>query len=229
MHLLALSCGNTHVDAELQSLTEREGISLRSGPALPAKDVVDPLLAELAELDGARLLVHGSDADLAAVVLRILRKDRLGEVTLGYLPADPASRIARLWGLPTELGAALRVARGDGPVGVPLLRDDVGGVLLGHGLISPVKGSAYCDDTHVLKGAATRLEVSPDPAGGEGLVVRVRRRGLFGRRTIVQPGRALQLACEPATVLRDGVPHARLMEKWTWYRHTADLRLVRSG
>ncbi|MBB4674800.1 hypothetical protein [Crossiella cryophila] len=188
--------------------------------------MVDPLLAEL---DGARLLVHGSDADLAAVVLRVLRQDRLGEVTLGYLPTDPSSRIARLWGLPTELDAAWRVAVGDGPVGVPLLRDDVGGVLLGHGEISPVKGSAYCDDVHVLKGTATRLTVRPDPAGGEGLLVRVRRRGLFGRRTIVQPGRALQLACEPATVLRDGVPHARLMEKWTWYRHTADLRLVRAG
>ncbi|MCK2236398.1 MULTISPECIES: hypothetical protein [unclassified Crossiella] len=188
--------------------------------------MVDPLLAEL---DGARLLVRGSDADLAAVVLRVLRQDRLGEVTLGYLPTDPGSRIARLWGLPTELGAAWRVALGAGPVGVPLLRDDVGGVLLGHGEISPVKGSAYCDDVHVLKGAATRLAVGPDPAGGEGLLVRVRRRGLFGRRTIVQPGRALQLACEPATVLRDGVPHARLMEKWTWYRHTADLRLVRAG
>lgn len=226
MHVLALSCGNTDVDAELLSLTEREGISVRPAPALPAKDVVDPLLAEL---DGTRLVIHGSDADLAAVVLRMLRKDRLGDVTLGYLPADPTSRVARLWGLPTELGAALRVALGDGPAGVPLLRDDVGGVLLGHGLISPVRGSAYCDDHHVLKGAAARLEVSPDPAGGEGLVVRVRRRGLLGRRTIVQPGRALQLACEPATVLRDGVPYARLMEKWTWYRHTADLRLIRAS
>ncbi|MBP2475693.1 hypothetical protein JOF53_004565 [Crossiella equi] len=186
--------------------------------------MVDPLLAEL---DGARLLVHGSDADLAAVVLRVLRKDRLGDVEIGYLPTEPTSHVARLHGLPTELTPAFRVALGDGPPGVPLLRDDVGGVLVGYGLISPVQGSAYCDDVHVLKGAATRLEVTPDASGGEGLVVSVRRRRLFGRRTLVQPGRALQLACEPATVLRDGVPHARLMDKWTWYRHTSDLRLVR--
>jgi hypothetical protein len=30
-------------------------------------------------------------------------------------------------------------------------------------------------------------------------------------------GRALQIACAPARVLRDGVPFDREVTKWTWY------------
>jgi hypothetical protein len=39
-------------------------------------------------------------------------------------------------------------------------------------------------------------------------------------------GRAVQLGCLPAAVLRDGIA-ARTTDRWTWYRHTEDLRLVR--
>jgi len=56
--------------------------------------------------------------------------------------------------------------------------------------------------------------------------VRVVRRGLLGRRVQQAAGRAVQLGCLPTAVLRDGVA-ARTTNRWTWYRHTEDLRLVR--
>ena len=47
--------------------------------------------------------MHGTDADLAAVVLRLMRIERLTEVPVGYVPVDrEASAVARLWGLPAD-------------------------------------------------------------------------------------------------------------------------------
>lgn len=40
-------------------------------------------------------------------------------------------------------------------------------------------------------------------------------------------GRAVQVGCLPATVVSDGVTHPRQVERFTWYRHTADWLLVR--
>jgi hypothetical protein len=41
-------------------------------------------------------------------------------------------------------------------------------------------------------------------------------------------GRAVQVGCEPATVLLDGVAHPRPVRRWSWYRHTGDWLLVRT-
>ena len=54
------------------------------GPA----DDLDPVLADL---DPRRLIVMGTDADLAAVLLRLLRSDRL-DIELAYLPAGGRMR-----------------------------------------------------------------------------------------------------------------------------------------
>lgn len=189
----------------------------------PGKAEVDPLLA----LDGAgHLTVVGTDADLAAVVLRLLRKEKLGSTTVAYVPADPASAVAELWGLPTDPGRALQLADGGDPDPVPLLRDDAGGVLLGRGRLGPVRGVAYCDDDVALRGPASRIVVEPDRDGGPGLVARVTRGTLLKRRA-TYTGRAFQVGCLPAIPRSDGVPHPRPMKRWTWYRHTEDLRLVR--
>ncbi|MCP2262087.1 hypothetical protein LX15_005819 [Streptoalloteichus tenebrarius] len=225
MDAVALSCGNASQHGQWASLTERSDLEVREVPATPGKNDVDPVLRELA---GRRLLVLGDDADLAAVALRLLRADRLGEVVVGFLPTDPESAVAELWGLPTRPDRATEVAMGGEPEPVPLIRDDVGGVLVGLGVLGPLQGVAYCDDERVLRGGASRLEVSPDPAGGPGLVVRVVRRGLLGKRVTSTQGRAVQIGSFVATkVVKDGVPHPRPMDKWTWYRHTEDLRLVR--
>jgi hypothetical protein len=120
--------------------------------------------------------------------------------------------------------AAAEVAVKGLPDRVPLVRDDAGGVLVGLGVVRPLDGVAYCDAELVLRGRASRLEVLPDRELG--LMVRVVRRGLPGRRVRCAAGRAVQLGCHPTDVWRDGVVH-RTTDRWTWYRHTEDWQLAR--
>jgi hypothetical protein len=212
-------------------------------PARPGRDELDP---PLASLDGRRLVVCGTDADLAAVLLRLLRTETLGAVPVGYVPtsvasgasgaawrvsaASAASAVARLWGLPADPARAAAVALHGAVHRVPLLRDDAGGVLVGRGVIRPVDGVVYCDDDLVLRGRAPWLEVQPDPE--HGLVVRVARTGrlrrlvgLSGGRPRLAAGRAVQLGCEPTTAWRDGV-ETRTTDRWTWFCHTEDWQLA---
>lgn len=212
---LVLACGNA-ADSLTGVDTARNGVRIEAVPARPGKKDVDPLL-------GQAVVVAGTDADLAAVVLRLLRKDLLPSTTVGFVPTDRKSAVASLWGLPTDPAKALDLALTGVDRPVPLVRDDVGGVLVGRGVIAPVRGIGYCDDTVALRGAARSLEVH---AGQAGLVVTVTRGRLRRRRTTYE-SRAFQLACDPVVPISDGVAHPRSMERWTWYRHTQELRLVR--
>jgi hypothetical protein len=172
-----------------------------------------------------RLIVAGADADLAAVVLRLLRTERLADIAVAYLPADPRSEVAAIWSLPTDPARAADLAlRGESDP-VPLVRDDSGGVLLGRGELAPMRGVVWCDDQLVLRGQANRLEVTPSVP--EGLAVRAARVGTLGLRSASAVGRAVQVGCLLATVVCDGVVHDRPVTRWTWYRHTEPLRLVR--
>ena len=224
MDALALACGKAHWTALADRVTEAAQVS-----EVPDKAELDPVLERLGD---RRLVVYGVDAALAAVVQRLMRTSRLDAVPVGFIPLDPSSEVAALWGLPEEPQHALTLALGGEPERVPLVRDDAGGVLVGLGRLRPVRGVIYCDDRQVLRGQASAVEVTPDPGAGpdtskSGLTVRVRRTGLLGRRVWDTSGRAVQIGCLPVTVLRDGVPFDRPVDKWTWYRHTEDWRLVR--
>jgi hypothetical protein len=198
-------------------------------PARPGRTELDPVLAER---NPRRVVVAGTDADLAAVLLRLLRTDRLG-VEVAYLPAE-RSPATTAWGLPTGAeAAALAVTGSASPV--PLVRDDSGGVLVGRGEIRDIRGECYCDETLVLRGRARRLVVTPGPRGiavragwggraPDGRVRAVPARASRGTGSAV--GRAVQVGCAPATVVANGVPHPRPVPRWTWYRHTADWLLV---
>ena len=183
---------------------------------------IDGLLA-------GRLLVIGDDADLAAVALRLQRKELLGSVEVAYAPAG-RTPVVDLWRLPhgvraIQFGASGRV---DWVVDeVPLVRDDVGGVLVGVGYLGPVTGTVYVDEHRVLRGAAQRLRVTPDRAKGLAVTVSRRRFIGLGPRPITTPGRAVQIGCAPTTVLRDGIAYDRPMDRWTFYKHTEPLRLLR--
>ncbi len=191
-------------------------------PSRPGKPEIDPLLGE-----HDHLIVSGTDADLNAVVVRLLRTEALGRVSVGFVPASPDSAVAGLWGLPSSPLRALALAlRGDVDP-VPLIRDDVGGVLVGRGMLGMVRGVAYCDEQVALRGPARSIEVTPDP-GGPGLAVRVVKGTLFKRPTTLF-SRAFQIGCIPTRPNSDGVAYERAMSRWTWYRHTADLRLVRGA
>lgn len=181
--------------------------------------VIDPLLA-------GRVLVIGDDADLAAVALRLLRKNLLGAVELAYATADP-SPVTRLHGLPVG-PAAVELARHGTARPVTLVRDDVGGVLVGEGELGPItSGTVYVDEHRVLGGPAERIRVVPDAAKGLAVTVVHRRvAGIFGPRPRTTLGRAVQLGMAPTTVRSDGRNHPRPMDRWTFYKHTAPLQLV---
>lgn len=197
----------------------------------PGRDEVDPVLRELAP---RRVVVAGTDADLAAVLVRLLRTERL-DVEVAYLPAVRNSAAAACWGLPRGRPAA-DLARDGSATPVPLVRDDVGGVLVGRGEIRGPHGECYCDDVLVLRGGAARLVVAATPAGVAVRAGRGRRLPDGGVRPVLQAarsgrgaavGRAVQVGCLPATVVCDGVAHPRPVERFTWFRHTADWLLVR--
>jgi hypothetical protein len=196
----------------------------------PDRATVDPLLRERSP---RRLVVAGDDADLAAVVVRLLRTERL-DVEVAYVPVGPTPA-TRAWDLPHGQAAAeLATAGTAGPV--PLVRDDSGGVLVGRGEIDGLIGECWCDEHLVLRGRAPRLVVVPGPSG---IAVRAGRgrRAPDGQVRALPPkiatgrgsaiGRAVQIGGEPMTVVSDGIAHPRPVPRWTWFRHTTDLLLVR--
>jgi hypothetical protein len=203
-------------------------VAVRVLPARPGKDQVDPLVAEVAPgAEHDRVVVIGEDADFAAVVLRLMRAERLADVPVGFVPVSSESDVAITWDLPADAGRALDVALRAEPDRVPLVRDDSGGVLVGLGRIGPLRGVAYCDDARILRGPAKTIRVVPHMADGGGIEVSVAHRGLFNRRQRISHGRAVEIGCLPTMVVRDGVRHDRPVKRWNWYRHTEDLRLIR--
>jgi len=215
-----LTCGDHHGSRALA------GLPTVVLPSCPGRAELDPVLRELT---ARRLVVAGTDADLAAVLVRLLRRERL-DVEVAYLPRG-RSAAARVWGLPRD-AAALALDGVAAPV--PLVRDDSGGVLVGRAQ-ARLRGEVYCDETLVLRGAG-RVVVE---AGPHGVAVRASRTGRApdGRTRAVPPrapagrgsavGRAVQLGGEPFTPVLDGVPHPRAVTRWAWYRHTAEWLLVR--
>lgn len=195
-------------------------------PERPVRGDVDPVVDAVPA--GGRLVVAGDDAAIAAVLVRLLRRERL-DVEVALLPT-PGSAVAAVWGLPTDPAAAVDLAR-DGRAGpAPLVRDDHGGLVAGRHTTGPVHGEIYCGEHRVLRGDAAHVAVTPDPAGGVRVTVTGPRRlgGLRPGRVTEHAGRAVQLGCRPpVTVERDGVPGDRPVTRRSWYRHTDDWRLVR--
>jgi hypothetical protein len=220
MGALILGCGSAVTSGDWQKLVSSTGSESHEIPATPSKHDLDPLLkADPIE----RLVVHGTDADLGAVVVRLLRSVRVMTVPIAYVPVDrKQSAVARAWGLPAQ---AVEIALTAGVRPVPLVRDDAGGVLLGLGVMPNVSGTVYCDDEIALRGVAARIEVRPEPT--KGLLVQVVRKGLLRERSQVLLGRAIQFGIAPSVPVRDGLEYPRPMERWTWYRHTEDLQAIR--
>ena len=124
-------------------------------------------------------------------------------------------------GLARDLG----VGTGE-PRELCLVRDDHGGVLLHHGRVEPADDGrralsrrlgpqAHHDDIKVADGEITRIDVRPDWRAVDTIGVTVMVQPL--RPTRLTSGRALQIACDPARIVRDGVPYPRPVTRWTWY------------
>jgi hypothetical protein len=202
--------------------------------AVPTRAEVDPWLD-----DATRLVVAGSDAALAAVVVRLLRRERL-DLPVAFVPGSPSSEAAVVWGLPTDPAAALDLAYDGVASPAPLIRDDRGSVIAGVHRVGPFSGVSFCDEHELVRGEADGLAARPDPAadtrgglgpGGGGVAVTLRQRRRFRRaREHTTFGRAATVGIRPGTVAaasRDGVDDAKPLERRSWYRHTADWHLVR--
>ncbi|WP_255507314.1 peptidase M50 [Mycolicibacterium sp. 018/SC-01/001] len=153
-----------------------------------------------------RVVVVGSDAELAAVLRALLRAERL-DVEVAH--------VRRALGARRALTAP--AAR------VPLIRDETGAVVVGAALWRPaegqrtVHGEAVVDDTVLFDGEATGVRVEPT-AQLPGLRAAVDHGRWRPRRWVA--GRAAQLGTTGAVVVRDGVPGSRPVRRSTFYRHT---------
>jgi hypothetical protein len=172
-------------------------------------------LAAAAEADA--VTVRGPVPALAAVLTVLLKAGRTAEVPVSWDPAGDRDSVG--------LARALGVGTGE-PRDLTLVRDDHGGVLLHHGRIEAAGDGrrslsrrlgvqAYHDDIKVADGEITRIDVRPDWSAVDTIRVTVMPQPL--RPTRQTSGRALQIASDPARVLRDGVPYPRPVTRWTWY------------
>ena len=163
------------------------------------------------------VVVRGPVAALSAVLAALLRAGRTGEVPVAWEPGrDKAS---------DALARDLGIGSGD-PRDLSLVRDDHGGVLLHHGRIEAagtgrrslsrrVGLQAHHDDIRVADGEITRIDVRPDWSAVDTIGVTVMTLPL--RPTRQTSGRALQVASDPARIVRDGVAYPRPVTRWTWY------------
>ncbi|RBY92034.1 hypothetical protein DQ244_06865 [Blastococcus sp. TBT05-19] len=163
------------------------------------------------------VVVRGPVPALAAVLAALLRAGRTAEVPVAWDPGrDKAS---------DALARALEIGTGE-PRDLTLVRDDHGGVLLHHGRIEAAGGGrrslsrrlglqAHHDDIRVADGEITRIDVRPDWTAVDTIGVTVMTLPL--RPTRQTSGRALQVASDPARIVRDGVAYPRPVTRWTWY------------
>jgi hypothetical protein len=167
--------------------------------------------------DAVRGLVRGPVHALSAVLTVLLKAGRTAAVPVAWEPA--ADRDST--GLARDLGIGVGQPRD-----LTLVRDDHGGVLLHHGRIEAAGDGrrslsrrlglqAHHDDIKVADGEVTRLDVRPDWRAVDTIGVTVMTQPL--RPTQRTSGRALQVASDPARIVRDGVPFPRPVNRWTWY------------
>jgi hypothetical protein len=164
-------------------------------------------------VDCRRVVVVGSDADLAAVLTRLLRADRL-DVEVGHVRRPWNARRART-------GEAQRV---------PLIRDETGTVIVRAAYwLSPdeqartIHGEAVVDDTLLFDGQVTGVRIEPTPTV-PGLRASALSTRMRPKRWVT--GRAAQLGTDAALVVRDGVTAPRPVRRSTFYRHTEGWLLV---
>ncbi len=167
--------------------------------------------------DATSVLVRGPVAGLSAALGVLLKAGRTADVPVSWEPAADKDST----GLARDLGIGT-----GGPRELSLVRDDHGGVLLHHGRIEAdgdgrrslsrrLGLQAHHDDIRVADGEITRIDVRPDWTAVDTIAVTVMTQPL--RPTRRTSGRALQVASDPARIVRDGVRYPRPVQRWTWF------------
>lgn len=191
---------------------------------LPVRAIDDHRQVDDAAREHRRLIVAGRDADLAAVLTRLLRSAML-DVEIGFASAR-RSAATRAYRLPAGRRGARRAVHGS-VRRVPLVRDDTGTAIVGgatwRGADAALYGEAVVDDTVLFDGDVAGVRITPTPTQPG-----VRASVLTGRGRPRQwvHGRAAQLGTTGARVYRDGVWAERPVRRSTFYRHTKGWLLV---
>jgi hypothetical protein len=192
---------------------------LRGVPIADAEDIAG------AARDYRRLIVVGSDADLAAVLTALLRAETL-DVEIGFVSAH-RSAATRVYRLAAGRRGANRALWGIAQR-VPLVRDDTGQAIAGaamwRGADGLLHGEAVIDDTTLFDGDVAWVRVEPMVTVPGVRAAVVSARGYTGRWVT---GRAAQLGTTGAVVSRDGVRSEHPVKRSTFYRHTKGWLLVR--
>jgi len=168
----------------------------------------DATALDAAIRDARRVVVAGLDADLAAVLTRLMRADLL-DVEVAHAPGGPGS-----W-LSARRAVSAAAQR------VPLIRDDTGTALVGSALWLPpsgsdrLRGEAVVDDAVLFDGAVAGVRIEPTRT-----MPGLRAAVLGGRPRRWVSGRAAQLGTTGARVVRDAVSAPREVRRSTFYRHT---------
>jgi hypothetical protein len=177
--------------------------------------------------EAPRLVIDADLAGLNLVLHRLLRRGLLETVETAVLPREPVPYLSRL-GLPADLAGQLRVAQHASTQLVGVVKDDSGGVCVDGASLEPWPGAdsawwlrAVVDDQRLADGNARGLRVRRlGPAELEATV----QLGRLRRRTC--RGRSLQLACDPALIVADGVARERPREKRTFWSEPKLWRLA---
>jgi hypothetical protein len=183
-------------------------------------------------MDGRRIVLALDMATLVPLLHRMMRRGDLLTTETALLSPLPTSLVAQ--GMPSALRDAARLAVEGTARAVGVLKDDSGGVLVDRAELTPwpdpaLDGSkaanrrtmwlrAYVDDTQVCDGDAQRLTVTR--VRSDLLRVQAHRPGgrFLGRaRPTTVEGRALQLACDDARIVSDGIARERPRDKRTWW------------
>ena len=192
---------------------------LRGLALAPVDDV------ESAARENRRLIVVGSDADLASVLTTLMRTETL-DVEIGFV-SDRRSPATGAYRLAAGRRGARRALRGTARR-VPLIRDDTGYAIAGkamwRGAEGLLHGEAVVDDTTLFDGDVAWVRIEPLPTMPGLRAAVVTSRGMSGRWVT---GRAAQLGTTGAVVTRDGVGEARPVRRSTFYRHIKGWLLVR--
>ncbi len=168
-------------------MTNTEIVVLRFGgrrlarqlASLPCRDVTAAADVDAAAEGVRRMVVVGDDADLATVLTRLMRLERL-DVEVAHVPGLFGARRA-------TTAAAQRV---------PLIRDETGTVLVGAAYWLPpgdarvVHGEAVVDDAVLFDGEVTGVRVEPT-SSVPGLRAAVLSKGLRPPAVAERPGGAV--------------------------------------
>lgn len=178
-------------------------------------------------LGSQRLVIDAVDLGALNLVLaRLMRRGGLAEVDTAILLDAPLGYLGKL-GLPRTLAGQLAIARRGVARFAGVLKDDSGGLCVDTSILSGWQDDsdwwvrAVVDDQRLADGNARSLSVHRVSPSELAATVRLGRMRTSSRR-----GRSLQLACDPAHIVADGVPRDRPRSKRIFWAEPSLWRLA---